>query len=121
SAEENAQMPEQALLLLRQQIVAPVQSGVQCPMTRQCGATSLRQQSEPVFETVRDVVNAECGGTRRGELDRQRDTVEASANSSDSRPMVRAFKCEARIQSADSGHEQLNGAMAEQIGRLDLG
>src|SRR5262249_59645363 len=28
SAEENAQMPEQALLLLRQQIVAPVQSGV---------------------------------------------------------------------------------------------
>ncbi len=59
-------------------------------MTRERGAASSVQQSEPVAQPVEDLLRAEGPRPDRGELDRQRQTVEPAADRDNRFPVRRA-------------------------------
>ncbi len=60
--------------------MAPVERRAQGLVTRQRRAVAAREQPEPVVEAGGDALDPERGGARRGELDRERDPIEAPAN-----------------------------------------
>ena len=77
-AGEGGQPPEDDPLRLGQQVVAPVDRGAQRLVTSGRGPAAARQEPEPVVEAGRDLLDRERPHPRRGELDRERDAVEAA-------------------------------------------
>src|SRR5690348_6247632 len=77
ASREHAQPPQQDSLVSSQQLVTPVDRGLQRLVARQCGATSTDEQAEPVAQSLEDLLDAQDAGADRGELERERQAVEA--------------------------------------------
>ncbi|EDT39701.1 hypothetical protein BamMEX5DRAFT_4509 [Burkholderia ambifaria MEX-5] len=112
---EHAEPAQQHALLVPQQAVAPVVHGLQRPVAWQCRAKAAGQQPEMVVEMIGQYVDAEHGRTGGGQLDRQRQAVEMSANR---RHQGHAAFVErkARIGGARACSEQLHRACAQRVG-----
>ena len=72
SAGEHAEAPEQRPLVLRQQLVAPVDRSLERLMAGQRCAASAREQREAVGEPIEDLLDVEDTGADGRELDRER-------------------------------------------------
>ena len=105
-------MTQQALLFLRQQLVAPVERGSQGPVPRDRGAASAGQQREAIAQAGGHLLGSDKGGAGRGELDGERNAVEMPADLGDRRKILWLWR-EARVQCLCPGDEQLDGAVAE--------
>ncbi len=90
AAGEHAEPAEHALLLVRQQAVAPLERGAQRLMAAQLHARAARQHVEALVEALGEPLHAEQRHARRGQLDRQRDAVELAADLDDRRRRCRA-------------------------------
>jgi hypothetical protein len=75
-AREGGQPPENALLGLAEQLVAPVDRGFQRPLPRRGDPVGADQQPEPVIEPVEQLSEAERLDLGGGQLDRQRYPVQ---------------------------------------------
>jgi hypothetical protein len=73
-AGEHRQVPEDALLRFGQQLVAPVDGGVERPLPGGRGPVGADQQ--PVVEPVQQRPEAQCLDSGRGQLDGQRHSVQ---------------------------------------------
>ena len=80
AALEHAQAPEQRALVVRQELVAPVDGGAQRPVARQRRLVSVREEVEAVREPGGDLLHRENAHARRGKLDRKRDPVQLRAH-----------------------------------------
>src|SRR5262249_12467415 len=85
AADEHGQPPEQPLLLLREQTVAPVDRVPQRPLALVDVARSAGQQRQPLVETAKERDGGERPLPGRRELDRERQTVEPDADLDDRR------------------------------------
>ena len=83
AADEHRQQPEHPALRLGQQVVAPVQGGLERLLAGQRGPAAADQEVEPIVEAVGDRGDREDGDARRRELDRQRQAVEVVAQARD--------------------------------------
>ena len=77
---EHGQAPEQAAILVGQEVPAPVDQRVERLLARDGRPPTPGQQAEPVAQPHRDVVRRHRRDARRRELDRQRDAVESLAD-----------------------------------------
>ncbi len=75
-AGKDGQVMKKRLLRFRQQLMAPVECRAESLMTRQRRAAMAGQQPEPVRQGRRDLMHAERGSARRGELERQWNAIE---------------------------------------------
>src|SRR5262249_43038434 len=82
-AREDRQPHEQELLLLVQQLIAPVQYGPQCLLPGRSVARAARQQLEPMLQPVEDLRRAQHVRARRRQLDRERQAIEPTAELAD--------------------------------------
>ena len=80
TAHEHRQPFEHALLVIEQQLVAPVDHRPQCLLARQRSARTTGEQAEPIVEPGGDLLDREGPGPSSGELDRQRQPIEADAD-----------------------------------------
>ena len=72
------------LLLIREQIVTPVDQRPQCLLARQRGAASAYQQAKEIIKArARDLFHGQHSCTSGGQLNRQRNAVQAVANLGD--------------------------------------
>ena len=78
-AGEHRQAPEQDLLVLGQQLEAPVDRSLQCLLPRRSRAIAGCQQPESVIDPVSDLVDRQCPDARGRQLDRQRNPVQRPA------------------------------------------
>ena len=76
---EDSKPTEQCLLRLAEQLMAPVNRGPERLMPRG-RADGAAQQREPVIEAVGDLPDAQRGYPRGGQLQRQRDAIQAKAD-----------------------------------------
>jgi hypothetical protein len=83
SAGKHAQPPQQDTVLRRQQVVAPVDGRPQRLMARQSGPAAGGQEPEAIGQTIEDLLRGEDSHSDRGQLDRQRQTVELAADVDD--------------------------------------
>src|SRR5262249_20955988 len=79
-AHEYRQATQDHALILRQQLIAPIDRGGQSLMSRQIRPSSLGQQLETIIEKREQFRSRECIGTSGRQFDRQRDTVQAPAD-----------------------------------------
>ncbi len=93
---EDTQPPEQGLFLRVEQVVAPVDDTAHRPVTRRCEAVATRKYREPVFDPARQFRDRHRPRARRGEFDRERETVEPAAHLGDQRRVV-AIGAEVRV------------------------
>jgi hypothetical protein len=109
--DEHRHPPQERPLGLVDEVVAPVQGGGQrvvmvpgtrYPGARGAGAAGVAQQREPVGQPGRDVGDGQCGGPRRGQLDRQRQPVEVPTQRGDQRQLF--------------GRHRHPGVVAHQVG-----
>ena len=107
AAREHRQMIEQPLLLVREQLVAPVDGRPKRLMSRQRRATPSDEKTKPVVESLREPLYRDGTEPSRRELQRERKTVEAAADVRDGR-RVRVVESEARQHSACALHEKLH-------------
>ena len=77
---EDRQPSEDGPLRLGQEVVAPVDRGAQRLMPRDRRPASAGQEAEAVVEACCDLLDRERPDPSRGELDRQRDPVQAAAD-----------------------------------------
>ena len=82
---EDSKVTQQALLFLRQQLVAPVERGSQGSVPRDRGAASAGQQREAITQAGSHLLGSDKGGAGRGELDGERNAVEVPADLGDRR------------------------------------
>ena len=85
---EHREPAKQLLLRRREMVVAPVHRRLQRLVPGQ-GAAAPGEEAEAVVEPGPDLVDREHGDARRGELDRQRDAVEAAADLGDGGAVAR--------------------------------
>ncbi|MFY4695353.1 hypothetical protein [Burkholderia glumae] len=118
-AAERREPPQQRAALAIEQREAPVERGAQRLVARQRGAKTARQQREPVGQPLVDAVDAEADDARGGQLDRERNAVEAAADLADQPQFGRAAALfmEAAAHRLHAREEQLHGG-ALQDGRL---
>ena len=83
AAGEHREPFEDALLVVEQELVAPIDDGTQRLLSGQGRARPARQQAEPIVEPRGDLGERERPGTGRRQLDRQRQPVEPSADLGD--------------------------------------
>ena len=81
TSREHRQAAQQPLLGRAQQVVGPVDRGAERLMTNACDPPATRE--EPKVEVSGDLTRAHCRDACGGELDRQRDAVEAPAHRHD--------------------------------------
>src|SRR5262245_47255080 len=65
---EDSKVTEETLLLLRQQLVAPVERGAQGPVLRDGGATPVSQQREAIAQALGYLLGSHERGAGCGEL-----------------------------------------------------
>ena len=75
--------PEEPLLVLAQQAVAPIDNSPHRPVPRRFLAASRSKQRQGVVQARREAFDPEGSNLRRGEFDRQRQAVEPPANLDD--------------------------------------
>lgn len=80
---ESGHAAEEHPLGLGQQVVPPVERGTECLVVWQAGPRPSGEQPEPVFEPGGDLLDRQHLGPRRGQLDRQREAIEAPAQLDD--------------------------------------
>ena len=80
AAGEHRHPSQQETLVLREQGVAPLHRGSERPLRTVGPPGRLREQVEQVVEVPRDVLQVESDHPRRGELDREREPVDAAAD-----------------------------------------
>ena len=80
AAREDRQPFEDALLVVEQQIVAPVDDGAQRLLAGECGAAPAGEEPEPLVESLGDLADGKRARARRRELDREWEPVEALAH-----------------------------------------
>ena len=91
AAREDRKPAEQDLLVGLEQIVAPLQRRGQRLLPGRCGVAARSQQTEAVVEPLGDRRRAEHADTSRGELECERQPVEAEA---DARHVLRVLRVE---------------------------
>src|ERR1043165_9397745 len=74
---------EYALFVVEEELVAPVDHRAQRLLTWERGTRPAGEQAEPVFQTSGDLLDRERAGARGGELDCERESVEAAADVGD--------------------------------------
>ena len=72
--------PEHRLLRRRQQVVRPLDGRPQRPMPLDAGPPAAGQEPQTIVEPLHQLRRREAPGARRGQLDRERDAVEAPAD-----------------------------------------
>ena len=77
---EDGQQLEQALLCWVEQVIAPVHRGPQGLLSLGQVARPAAQQCQPVLESIAEHLRGEQPHVRRGELDRQGQPIEPSAD-----------------------------------------
>ena len=80
AAEEHREPAQQHLLPLAEQPVAPFHRRAERAMPRQRGAAAAREQLECVVQPAGDLLRRQHAHARGGQLDRERDAVEATAD-----------------------------------------
>ena len=83
---EAAERPETALIVGEQQVVAPRDRRLERTLPIGSAARRVTQQGEPVVQSSTDLVDRHRPRPCRGELDRQRESVERSTHRLDGRP-----------------------------------
>ena len=83
AASKDAKRPEEPLLVLAQQVVAPIDDGPHGPMPRHRCATPRRQQRQAVVQAGRKGFNPQHLDAGGGELDGERQAIEPLANLDD--------------------------------------
>ena len=78
---EHRQSREKRSLVDGQQLVAPVDQRVERLLPRQCGAASAGEQAKAVVQAREHPLERHGPDAGRGELDRERDAIEAGAES----------------------------------------
>ncbi len=79
-AGEDREVPEGHLLLVEEQLVAPLDGGPEGAVSVRGVAVPAGEQLEPVMQACRDLANRERLDARGGELDRQRQAIELRAH-----------------------------------------
>ena len=80
AADEDRQAPQEGLVAGREQVVAPLHRPLEGLVPGLTGAGPTGEEAEAVVEAGRDLLHAEGGGARRGQLDGEGDAVEAAAD-----------------------------------------
>ena len=80
AAGKHGESPEQRALYQVQQIVAPVDQRAQRLLARRCCSAALRQQPEAIVEPFGNRLHRQRAQPRGGELDGERDAVEAATD-----------------------------------------
>ena len=83
AADEHAQAPEQRLLPLEQQVVAPGDRVAQRPLALVGVLRAAGQQGQPLVEPAQERLRRERPHARRRQLDRERQAVEPPADRGD--------------------------------------
>ena len=107
-AGENAHAAEQAPLVFGEEGIAPLHGGAEGslgPVGAPCG---LREQREQIVEVRGDVLRIEAGHARGGELDGEREPVDAAANLSEQSAGALGVERSLRART---------GALSEQLNR----
>ncbi len=120
---EHREPPEQTLLLGRELVVAPLDRRPQGLVPRHRGPAAAGQQAEAIIQPGSDLIQREDPDPRRGQLDGERDPVEAAA---DLRHRGRVLLGERELgqHGARPVHEQLHrlgGLDGVEIARLRRG
>src|SRR6266516_1059759 len=76
------------LLFLLEEAKAPVDRGSERLMTRDGDPARAGQEAEPVIQSSSDLVGREGADARRGQLDRQRHTIQTAADLGDRSAVV---------------------------------
>ena len=79
AAGEGGQGPQAPLVVGEQQLVAPPDRRLECPAAFRSAAGRVAQHVEAIVEAPGDLLDRQRLGSCRGELDRQRQTVERAA------------------------------------------
>ena len=77
---EYAQPIEEESFDVRQKLVAPIHCRFECPLARYRRACAAGEQTESVVQSRLDLLRRQDGNARRSQLDRQRNSIQASAN-----------------------------------------
>jgi hypothetical protein len=85
---EDRQTPEHRLLRWRQQVVRPLHGRPQRPMPLDAGPPTAGQEPYTIIEPFHQVCRREVARACGGQLDGERDTVEAASNLLDVVPAV---------------------------------
>src|SRR5262249_9208129 len=64
----------------RQKVVAPLDCGTKCPVTRYCSAAASCQEVEDVLKVRTYLCNGQTSNSRRSKLNCQSDTVQITAD-----------------------------------------
>ena len=100
---ERGQRPEAPLVVGEQQLVAPPDRRLQRPAALRSAAGRVAQHVEAVVEAAGDLLDRQRLGAGRGELDRQRQTVERAAQVRAPRRRARADRCVAALRAWPAG------------------
>ena len=92
--------------------MAPVQRGAQGFLARQGGSASRREQAEIGAELRQHAAHAQVADLRRGQLDRQGDTVQAAAQFTGNRQLT-VGQLESVLAGPGALHQQLQGGEAQ--------
>ena len=109
AAGKNRDPPQHRSLRFGEQVVAPVEGGLQCPVTMIMRADSLRQQPKPILKPRTDVLDRKRIESRGGQLERERDSVQASTQLADRWPAIQRQR-KIRHSMLCPVHEQLSMA-----------
>ena len=109
-----AESPEEPLLVLAQQTIAPIDHGSHGPLPRHRSAASCLHQRQAVVQAGGKAFDAEHLDARCGELDRQRQAVEPPANLDDQRG-VRIGQREVFDDRGYTLDEQLHGGESRRL------
>ena len=107
TAGEHRQPLEDALLVVEEQLVAPVDDGAQRLLARKRGARPAGEQAEPIVEPSGDLRDRERSGAGGGQLDGERQPVEPGADVGDD---TRAGRRRARAARPRPGRARRRGA-----------
>jgi hypothetical protein len=117
AAREDTQSLQEALLGLVEQVVGPVDRRAQRLVAFDRPTTTAAEHPEAVIQTRRELARGQGHDSRRRELDRKGDSVEASAHLRD-RVRVRMVESEVLTRRAGALDEQTHGVTARD--RLDV-
>ena len=112
-AGEHRQPFEHPLLVVEEQLVAPVDHGPQRLLARQRGARPAGEQAEPIVQARRGSAERERSGAGGRELDGERQTVEAGADVGDHRVVV-VGEFERRAGGVSPGDEEAHGVVGRE-------
>ena len=120
AADEHRQQSEHPALRLGQQVVAPVERGLERLLAGQRRPAAADQEVEAIVQTIGDRGDGEDGDARRGELDGQGQTVEVMAQARDGRRVLEG-EHEGRIDRLGALDEEPDRVDRHELRRVDLG